>query len=311
MSIYTDHVRPVLRRHLFSLVPGPNHATRHVAVAGLPRSGTSWLAKILALSSGVFYYFEPDQCLGSDLRYKYVPRGQSDSEIRTNISSSLRGELYSDYITAELGLKHILGKRRAETVLLKWVWLSFALDYVADEFPQMKVVQIVRHPIPQFLSWRERDWDPAYSLKLVTRQPALMDGPLRGYADRILAAAAGSYWEGAVAFWAAAVLMQQRAQTSNESRGWVLRTHEWFCEFPEQRMRWLIEHLGMAWNDDIARFLDPGIERASGPGYGKARNPRQEIDKWKGVVPLDEQREVEALIRGYGIDLYSGTDHAP
>lgn len=307
MSIYTERLRPVLRRQLFNLVPGPRHATKYVTVAGLPRSGTSWLAKVLALAPGVFYYFEPDQCLDSELRYRFVPPGEGNNEIRANISSCLRGELYSDYITAELGFKQILGKARAETVLLKWVWLSFALDYVADEFPQMKVLQIVRHPIPQFLSWRERNWDPAYSLKLLVSQPALMNGPLREHADRMGAALDGSYWEYAVAFWAAAVLMQQRAQARNATRGWLLQTHEWFCEDPEQRMRWLLGQLGMGWNEEIARFLDPQIKRASGPGYGKARDPRHEIDKWKGVVPLDEQREVERLIQSYGIDLYAVT----
>ncbi len=282
MSLYKQYLRPALRKHFFQLVPGPHNAVRHIAVAGLPRSGTSWLAKLLALSPRVLYYFEPDQCLGPEWHYRYIPEGSGESSVRENVSLSLSGDLYSDYITAELGLKQILIKSRAETVLLKWVWLSFSLDYVAESFPRLKVVQIVRHPIPQFLSWQQRGWDPAYWLKQVTDQPELMSGPLSPHAERMLAAR--SYWETAVAFWAAALLMQQRSDVRNQSNGWVLRTHEWFCEDPEERIRLLLGHLGMPWSSDISRFLDPTFARSSGPGYGVVRDPRQEVDKWKGQV---------------------------
>ena len=58
------HIRPFARQILAKCMPGPVRAKRRIAVVGMPRSGTSWLAKALSLCDGVSYYFEPDQRLG-------------------------------------------------------------------------------------------------------------------------------------------------------------------------------------------------------------------------------------------------------
>ena len=302
MSLYESHVRPLLRRQLFHWLPGPSRAHRFVAVAGLPRSGTSWLGKALSLADNVFYYFEPDQCLAAEHRYRYVSPEAEHAELVNNIDAALKGQLYSEYITTEMGLSDIVAQSSAETVLLKWVWLSFSLDFIAAHYPDIKVVQIIRHPIPQFMSWQQRDWDPGYALKQVLAQPLLMEGLLQPHAAMMHDAR--SYWEKAVAFWVATLILQQHAHANHRDKGWVLQPHEWFCEMPEQRIGDLISQLGLQWNAQVAKFLAPDRPGKSGAGYGQPRDPRQEINKWKSNVSATEQSEVNALLERYDVPFY-------
>ena len=77
--LYKGNIRPVARNALALVMPTPRFASRRIAVSGLPRSGTSWLAKALSLAPRVSYYFEPDYVLDSGYWYKYLSRDATDS----------------------------------------------------------------------------------------------------------------------------------------------------------------------------------------------------------------------------------------
>ena len=102
-------------------------------------------------------------------------------------------------------------------VVVKWVRMGLALEWIAANFPELQVVQIIRHPIPQFLSWRQRGWNPGLALDRLLRQEQLMHGPLRPYGD--VMRTAGGFWEQAAAFWCACACMQYRA----DRPGWETR----------------------------------------------------------------------------------------
>lgn len=302
MKLYSDTQRVILRKFMARAWPGPVLAKRRVAVVGLPRSGTSWLAKAISLSNGVSYYFEPDYCLDKQYIFKYLAAEEVDNVLHRHVSFALKGRILHQYVIGEQGFREILFHPFSDTVLVKFVHLPLCLDWMALNFPDLKVVQIVRHPVPLFLSWKQRSWDPANSLGRLLSQEKLVEGPLVQYAN--IMRNAKTYWEKAGAFWGAVVRMQY----DQHRDGWYLYEHEWFCQDSVSRIRWLIESLGLKWNERILDFLT-GKDRGqgvAGPGYGKWRDPKDEINKWKSKVTDDDLKELQSTLECFDLPFYAG-----
>ncbi|MCA9752983.1 MAG: hypothetical protein KC591_12380 [Gemmatimonadetes bacterium] len=301
-SSFYHSIRIPIRTALAWSLPGPMNPKRRIAVSGTPRSGTSWLAKCISLADGVSFYYEPDEPFTRECRYVYVPPDTENDRLERDIRRMWAGRVIGNYHITEKGFKELVETPFAPTILLKWVWLNFSLDWIARRFPGIVVVQTVRHPIPQFLSWRGRKWPPEEALDWLLKQPALMEGPLAKHAD--VMRRADGFWEKATAFWGATAAMQ----LATNRDGWILREHEWYCLAPEERIGWLVRELGLAWNDRIAEFLSPRREQNRGPGYGEARDPRTEVNKWRGKVKPEEVRDVEGIMKEFGLPFYPNLD---
>lgn len=298
MNCYINSMRPLLRQAMVNHLPGPAHASKQIAIVGLPRSGSSWLAKAIALTKSTHYYFEPDQEFNSLLRYPYIGQTAKIEPLFEHIEQTLKGNVHSEYTIAEQGFIDIINARKAETILMKWVRLPLSLEWIAENFPQIKVVQIIRHPVPLFISWQARSWSPALNLQTLLKQDVLMNGPLVEFQDTMRAAK--TYWEMAGAFWGAVNYMQMKAHRPS----WILKEHEWYCHDPVTRVRWLVEQLGLEWNKDIEVFLSKDRPAVSGPGYGPKRDSQTEITKWHGKISDAELNELFAVIEKFNLPFY-------
>ena len=287
------------RRLLARGLPAPRPRHR-VAVVGLPRSGTSWLGKALSLGPGISYYFEPDVLLPADPLYRYLPAGADDRELERALAAHLDGRAVDEYVIAEQGLRELLTRPGAGTVLVKWVRLGLMLEWIRARFPGLALVQIIRHPVPLFLSWRQRAWDPGFNLQQLLSQPALMSGPLAPFADAM--GRAEGFWEQAAAFWGAMTWMQYRAHRAP----WLLVEHEWICLDAEPRIRLLADRLGLPVGDGLPRFLSPRRDQASGPGYGPPRDPAAEVHKWRDAVSAAELAAVAGVLEAFDLPFYPG-----
>jgi hypothetical protein len=273
-------------------------------VAGLPRSGTSWLAKAISLADGVTYYFEPENTDNLDRKYRYRYRDPAveDAELGRFLEGAFRGRYNGDYQIAEKGLREILLTPLAHTCLVKSVFLTAALDWIGSRFPDVTVVQLVRHPVPQFLSWKARGWRPDRHLDNLLGQTDLMAGPLAEQHDLI--AGAKGFWGKSSAFWGAMTLLQTRFHR----KGWFLHEHEWYCADPPSRVRWLLGELGLQYNNRIEEFISPDRGIVSGPGYGQRRDPRSELTKWQGRISETELSEVRETLACFGLPFYASSE---
>lgn len=297
-----NSLRPVLRQSFVHIWPAPILARRRIAVFGLPRSGTSWLAKAISLARGVSYYFEPDTVLDESQYYKYIPESSEDPYLFDHLRRSLDGKVVAEYTIAEQGIRELAMRPFSHTILVKMVRFSLSLDWFARNFPDVRVIQIIRHPVPQFLSWYQRGWDPQHALGLLLRQPDLIQGPLCNY--REIMQDAETFWEKAGAFWGAVARMQY----DSHRPGWHLFEHEWYCYDAEKRVRWLVEELGMEWNNNIKSFIYGNSSNPSRPGYGVWRDPSSEIHKWEGKLGRLELSQLESTIKPFGLPFYPSLD---
>ena len=79
---------------------------RCVLVVGVPRSGTSWLAKCLSFARDFTYYREPDNCEhvpGAERRfiYLYATEEHDDPAYRRLLTRACAGQVATSYTMSE------------------------------------------------------------------------------------------------------------------------------------------------------------------------------------------------------------------
>src|SRR4051794_9054259 len=77
-----------------------------IVVSGIPRSGTSWVAKTLSFAPGYTYYREPDNSdhvAGAEpwFRFRYLPHGTTDEAFAAHMRRALEGKVATPATMAE------------------------------------------------------------------------------------------------------------------------------------------------------------------------------------------------------------------
>ncbi len=168
-----------------------------VLVAGVGRSGTTWLGEVIASATRSREVFEPFLvdpvgrfALASGKHEpcgaKYLPNYSQcilpdlgcASEHYADVEKILDGRVRSWW--TEQGMRPGIYKRR----VIKDIRSNLMLGWLANCWPELKIVYVVRDPISTVTSMLERssvgwkfDWDPEY----VLREEKLMNGPLKPF----------------------------------------------------------------------------------------------------------------------------------
>ena len=293
-------------------------SSRCVIVAGLPRSGTSWLAKGLSFAPGFSYYREPDNydrvALAQErFAWLYLTAEQDDPEYHELMTRACEGRIATAFTMREDPgplLKHLgapgrwLGERvpmlfrRQPGVLLKLVFASLNLDWIAARFPSARQLYILRHPCGQFESWRRLGWEPRPDRLLENSR--LMTDHLHPF-ETVLRNAR-SFWERAGALWAATVSVVHRQTGADGLRDIV--AYEWLCGDPVERFRSLYAGLGLDWAPPAERFLSRANQEGAGWAYSLERSAARQVDRWR---PRLTQAEIDAcrrFVEPFGLPYY-------
>ncbi len=292
---------------------------QRVIVAGLPRSGTSWLAKVLSFARDFTYYREPDNVdmveeAEDRFRTLYLTRDHDDPAYRRLMSRALDGRLTTRFTMREdpgplitaLGNKRgiRIAQRfpvlffRKRHVLVKLVNSNLNLAWFTANFPDARQLFVVRHPCGQFESWRRLGWEPDPRALLENRR--LVEDHLAPFADLI--ARADGFWERAGALWAATVYVVHRQTQAGDPRTVV--AYEWLCGDPLPRFQDLYRRLAMAWTAGAERFLR-AADTESDPGtYSMRRPTARQVDKWKQRLGPEDIEACRRFTEPFGLPYY-------
>lgn len=172
-------------------------------VSGAARSGTTWLAEVLARATRSRLMFEPlaPQAVpeGVDLPVFPCPRpGDQAPALEDHLRRVFGGRIRDPWIDRQPVTCHPRGR------LVKMVRASFMLGWLSRTFPDVVIVYVTRDPWSVVRSRIDLGWDPTPDLLDLHGQPALLEslGPL---ADRVRDARSRLEHPGASATPAAAV----------------------------------------------------------------------------------------------------------
>jgi len=291
-----------------------------VVVAGLPRSGTSWIGRTLANAPGFSYFREPDNndyVTGAEHRFRwlYLPSGGHDDAYEHHMRRALAGEISTPFTRAQDRgplLSHVpravadrVGARLPALyltepgLLVKLIASTLALEWISDTYPDARLVVVVRHPCGTMGSWQRQGWP--FNPEMLLRDERLVADHLAPYVDVI--DGASETWERAGALWAAIMLVVAR-QAERHQR-WVVVQHEWLCGDPAPRFRRLYDRLGLTWTADSDRFVSES-DQADDEVQSMRRSARDEIDRWKHELHPAEIAACRRVVERFDLPWYPG-----
>ena len=167
-------------------------------LSGSGRSGTTWLAEVLAGSLDARLIFEPfrpgivSEFRGINNR-QYLRPGQEAPSIRAGVERVLSGAIRSRW-TDRYNHRFIYRSR-----VIKAIRANLLIGWMLETFPQLRVIHVIRDPLATIVSQGRGGWKIDNSK--FTRQPNLMFDYLHKY-DELIAAAADTPEKNFALHWA-------------------------------------------------------------------------------------------------------------
>ena len=246
-------------------MPGTNN---HILVTGCPRSGTTFLGKVLALPGEICYVSEPfnkDFGLeGLDKQFVHMYRGMNNEDYyRRILKSLLTGHARFKRLPVEpnLGLRQNVGRllfksgtnlnyRKARLtgsrrLLLKDPMACLAARYMQQQF-DVEVVVIVRHPIPNLASMRRVGVD--HTLVDLVEQPRLYHKYLKPILGGVNVRRLPELERRCLVWSSLNYMLHEFARTNPRFK--VVRHNE-LCSEPESNFRKLYDQLGLDYTPEI------------------------------------------------------------
>ncbi|MCA1845901.1 MAG: hypothetical protein LC792_22475 [Actinobacteria bacterium] len=282
-----------------------------VLVAGLPRSGTTWVGEVLGRTAGARYLHEPDNHL---LRpeawwakrslgpYPELDPGDDGGDYERLWATAFAGgplpsaRYLGIRILQRAGAPRVSGRlasrQRSRDVagplVVKSVHCARALEWTVERF-RPSVVVVERHPFGVISSWRKLGWDdfldndPAalrYSTAVLGVDPPLPGAP---WLER--------------AAWHYGLLSSYLEQARCRHPDWLAVRHEVLCAGPEPAFQRLAVRLGLHFTGEAARFL--ADSNRPGDGYSTHRLWHEQVDGGRSRLTPAERMLVLATLDAF------------
>lgn len=276
-----------------------------VFVAGSGRSGTSWLAEAINRRLGYRYVFEPfhpgEVPLARPFGYRcYVRPGDVRPELFESASRILAGEVRGPW-TDRFHRRFVARGR-----VIKDIRANLFLGWLAESFPRMPVIFVMRHPCAVALSrvrlgWRSRLWE-------FLEQPELVHDFLAPIAGELRAACEDGIPELERHLFAWCVenlipLSQLGPQRAH------LVFYESLCERPEEELSGVFRYLGLepelASTDALGR---PSPLSRPGSAVLSGADP---VSGWQAELNAEKIRRAVEILGLFGLDCVYGESPLP
>jgi hypothetical protein len=301
------------------------HHGRGILVTGLPRSGTSWVGKMLETSREVVYVNEPlnpshppgrsPGVLNAEIshRYQYIcadneerwARAYGDTlRLRYHPVAELRRN-HRAYDLARLvkyGTAFTAGQIRHRRALLDDPFALLSVAWFAQRLG-CQVIICVRHPVTWVGSWQHLGWKARFHHFL--DQPLLMRDLLGPYAEEMQALADSTDWlERAALLWR--MVYAVIGGMVEQVPGLHVRRYEDLASDPQSGFRELFGLCGLTWSEHaqqrIAQATTSGTKQSRGGMAwsvrgGLSRTAFREMNSSAGIPSYRDRLTPEEIDR--------------
>lgn len=286
-----------------------------VLVAGLPRSGTTWVGEVLGRTAGARYLHEPDNHLVRPEAW-WAKRGLGPyPELDPGADATSDGRDYEQLwarafaggpcsspvyaglrVLQRAGASRVSGRLASRVrsrptagpLVVKSVHSARSVEWLADRFDP-SVVVVERHPFGVISSWRKLGWDDF----LDTDRAALR------YSATVLGVdppPPGAPWLERAA-WHYGLLASYFERARRRHPDWLVVRHEVLCAGPEPAFLRLCSRLGLTFTEETARFL--AASNRPGDGYSTNRLWREQVDGGRRRLTPTEQALIQATLDAF------------
>jgi hypothetical protein len=272
---------------------------------GSPRSGTTWLSEILNVRNDFRYLFEPFRpgkvrALAHLGVRPYVRIGDRRERVLGPVREILSGRVRDPWV--DQYNRRSFATRR----LVKDPWTTLMAGWLADAFPRVPVVFLVRHPCAVAHSQMQMGaWKWHVNPDQLLSQPDLWKDHLEGVSGPVREALreAESTFDRHVLTWCVENLVGLSGLTASRGRTTVV-FYEDLCLDPQSTLSTLFGFLGLPIDRrefDAARRPSALTRRDSAIVTGE-----ELVAGWRAHVSRDDAARAAAIVARFGLDdLYS------
>lgn len=266
---------------------------KNIVVAGTARSGTTWLGDLIASqipSRILFEPFHPD--LVSEYRhfhyFQYMRPGTENLEFYAFAKKIFTGKIRNRWIDRQN--ERIISKFR----LVKEIRANLALRWLHDNFPEVPIIFIMRHPCAVVLSRMELGWATDADIQPFLSQPHLLEDHLDPYIDLICSAE--SVEEKHAVIWSVSNLVPLKQFLAGELK---VVSYENLCTQPETELPEIFEAIGYQYSAPFSMSSNrPSLttRRASAIVTGTNK-----IENWKKQLSRSQIDNILQVVQAFGL----------
>ena len=307
---------------------------RRLLITGVPRSGTTWLGRVLRRTAGTCYVDEPDNEVKEPFALKtkrgwgtfpVIPVEDGAPQLERLWELAFSGRI-RDRRTRSRVASAILQRSRRDAVRAATAWedprhslRTRLVSALASEPRSVQVgsqVLVKSVYVPLSLEWVAERWNPEVIIS--TRHPynivsSWMSLGYRGHGlashplvDKLyvqplelprLPSNASTLQR---ISWEVGVLSAVLGDLAGRHPHWTVVHHEDVCQDPPARFQRLCGTLRLQWTSEAQRWLETSNER--GEGLEVKRLATEEADRWRKRLRPEELREVEGVLSGFSLE---------
>lgn len=289
-----------------------------IVISSEPRSGSTWLAEILhfKIKNSVINW-EPlhlsEGVVPKSLNYgwqPFIPGNSINKDYSLFLEKVFRGKLATDYTLILTGVREVIA---AKYVITKLVRANLLLPFIIKNFPEVKPIFLLRHPVPTCISQlknfqkikEEELWQkaikPVYGYSEIMNND-LLKGHLK-YIDSL-----NSYIEKKISIWC--VFNKHNLQQLDDNEA-IRVYYEELIINPEKETLKIINALGkngIFLNNEKFNFSKPSSSDFS---TSFKRNPKLQLEKEFNTWDQDKWLKIQNILDYFNIKSYEASNPYP
>ena len=300
---HLDRLRQLAMRRVYPRLYRDRHPdiADSILVAGTARSGTTWLADLIASQLSCRMMFEPfNPELVLDFHgfhyFHYQRPEQENLALQHYCEKIFRGRIRHPWIDREVD------QLRPRYRLIKEIRANLFLRWINLHFPQLPLLFIIRHPCAVVQSRLQLNWATDSDIAPFLAQEDLREDFLK---DKLMIIQqAKTAEEKHAVIWCISNLVPLRQFPPGSLQ---VVFYENLCVQPEIEIPAIFAAIGQPYDDSVFRYANrpSGTSRAnSAVVTGKNR-----VDGWRQKLTPEQIKRILAIVDAFGLsDLYRDVD---
>ena len=275
----------------FDLAPDYRRA---ILLAGLGRSGTTWLAELINHDNQYRFLFEPFRrdkvpLVHNFRRRQYLRPDDSAENYAPAVQRIFAGQVRNDWIDQFNG--RFIAVRR----LVKDIRANLLLKWFHIHLPDMPIILLMRHPCAYANSRLQQGYDADDFLTDMLDQPELIEDHLAPFSQDIRRAS--TPFDKHIMQWCIENYVPLRQFKPGEM---YVAHYEAICEQPAMEIERLFKFLGKPFNPTLVQNVErPSVMTAK---WSAIMNGGDRIGMWRKNITTAQTHQAMAILKTFGLD---------
>jgi hypothetical protein len=277
--------------------------SKSIIIAGMGRSGTTWLANIIASQLPCRIMWEPFnphtvEASSQFNDFQYLRTTDPAPDLYNFARTVLKGDIRHNWIDREIG------RITVDYRIVKEIRANLFLNWLHKRFPSVPLIFIVRHPCAVVLSRMEAIWGADEDLNALISQSALIKDHLSDRLD-VIRNARSTESKHAI-LWAIQHLVPLR-QFRREHLDIVF--YENLCLRPEEEIPRIFQIIGHEFRTSVYKHVE--VPSRTTLRTSAIVTNDDKVTRWKRKLSEKQIDDILSVIRDFDLDYIYGDQAVP